>query len=597
MGDSIIARWQQKLRSPAFLRAAAPYAIIAVLAVLFMLPVLLRLYNTGTGDWDQHCFFDEVPRKTILEYGQFPFWNPYASGGRPALGNPQYNFYRPTFLLALAFGCVVGLKIDLLILYFVGMLGMFLLMRYYKASTLPALLSSAMFGMTSYFALRLVEGHTTFWSIMFIPYAFLFLLKSFKQHWYVVPAGIAYGLTLIYGGVAYATVPFGIFLGVYAIVLAFQQRNIQPIIRTCTVGLLAILLTAFFTIPTLYQAYEHPRIADTRKHFLPLSGLIDALLNHDPRITALHFDGQDGRWHEYALFIGIIPLVLFFVGIALFWKKELAILIAGFVMLIFGLGNVTENAPWNWLHALPAFHGFQLPYRFNIFFIFAAAIFAGLAATFLLKRWNSKHYVRAALICLLILGIADIFFVGYRMHATSFPIPAPAVIPEPEFRQFTDLHKNRTGAYSSMHYNLLSNRGTLNPFDPLPHSSFAAGFNEPDYRGELYLEGNGTASYALWTPNKLVVHVSVPAQTQLIINQNYDEGWRVLDGRPAQNVRGLLATTVTPSDKEITFRYRTPYWLLGWAVFLATCAGLFAMRRFRPGRGAASRQGKRNAGL
>lgn len=596
MGEQFIARWQQKLRSPAFLRAAAPYVIIAVLAVLFMLPVLLRLHNTGTGDWDQHCFFDEVPRKTILEYGQFPSWNPYASGGRPALGNPQYDFYRPTFLFTLAFGCVVGLKLDLLVLYFVGMLGMFLLLRHYKASTLPALLSAAMFGMTSYFALRLVEGHTTFWSIMFIPYAFLFLLKSFKQAWYVVPAGIAYGLTLIYGGVAYATVPFGIFLGAYAIVLAFQQRSIQPIVRTCTVGLLAVLLTAFFTLPMLYQAYEHPRIAKTDLQFISFSGLAEALLSRDPRILGLHFEGQDGRWVEFALYTGIIPLLLSFIGIALYWRTDAALLIASIVMLAFGVGHVSTYAPWSLLHATSLFQGFQLPYRFNIFVLFACAILAGKTAHALLVRWKKNATIRAAIICLLLLGIADIFFVGYRMHDTAFPLPPPAAMHTLDFQQMFDTNKSRSGSYSSMYYNLLSNRGTLNPFDPLPHSNFATGFNQPGYRGEIYLEGNGTASYSFWSPNKLVVHVDVPAQTQLIINQNYDQGWRVLDGRQVQNVRGLLAATVTPSDTEITFQYRTPYWLHGWIVFLVTCAGLAALY-FTQRRGAGARQGKRSAGL
>ena len=98
------------------LREAAVVALVCALASLAFGWQLFGLWDRwGSRDWDQHLFFHEAPRKTIVEYGQIPLWNPYYCGGTILLGNPQSRCLAPTFPLVLAAGTVAGIKLDLLL--------------------------------------------------------------------------------------------------------------------------------------------------------------------------------------------------------------------------------------------------------------------------------------------------------------------------------------------------------------------------------------------------------------------------------------------------------------------------------------------------
>src|SRR3990172_6306031 len=113
------------------IQQVSPFLILFVISAVFTFPIFKSLHNTGKSDWDQHCFLDEIPRKTILDFGQLPLWNPYGGGGRPLLAHPVVGFLRPTFLFTLFFGCVAGLKIEVFFMVFIGMVGMLLLSRQY----------------------------------------------------------------------------------------------------------------------------------------------------------------------------------------------------------------------------------------------------------------------------------------------------------------------------------------------------------------------------------------------------------------------------------------------------------------------------------
>ena len=64
----------------------------------------------------------------------------------------------------------------------------------------------------------------------------------------------------------------------------------------------------------------------------------------------------------------------------------------------------------------------------------------------------------------------------------------------------------------------------------MPNSK-ARGYNQPDYLGEEYLLGQGSVRLSHWTPNKLSFEVESAAPSTMIVNQNYDPGWRVIEGK------------------------------------------------------------------
>src|SRR3990167_557210 len=103
--------------------------IFIILSLIILYPIFKNITYLGTGDWDQHFFYNAVPRKTILSFYQIPLWNPYYCGGNVLLAHPESVWLNPFFIFVLIFGEVIGLKIELFLHLILGMFGVFLLSK------------------------------------------------------------------------------------------------------------------------------------------------------------------------------------------------------------------------------------------------------------------------------------------------------------------------------------------------------------------------------------------------------------------------------------------------------------------------------------
>ena len=158
-----------------------PLVIFFIISIIYAFPVIRNISYLGQMDWDQFTFWNAVPRETILRYGQFPLWNPYANGGNVLLAHPDSPFLSPFYIFVLIFGPVIGLKLQIIVHVFIGLYGMFLLARHMKISTRSSYLSSFIYMMSSMYALRLSEGQTEWFALAFVPWTFLYYLQSLSQ--------------------------------------------------------------------------------------------------------------------------------------------------------------------------------------------------------------------------------------------------------------------------------------------------------------------------------------------------------------------------------------------------------------------------------
>jgi uncharacterized membrane protein YfhO len=100
------------------------------------------------------------------------------------------------------------------------------------------------------------------------------------------------------------------------------------------------------------------------------------------------------------------------------------------------------------------------------------------------------------------------------------------------------------------------------------------GYNQKNYSGEYYLVGPGQVTEIEWTPNQLSYRVSAAAETELVVNQNYYPGWRVVRGVGHPESRdGLLAVRLPAGSQDITLSFRPEH--LAVAVTL-TLVGLIS---------------------
>ncbi len=65
----------------------------------------------GFGDWDFVLDKFEAVRRTILVWGQFPWWNPWCRGGFPLAAEPQIGAVSIATPLVLALGTGIGLRV------------------------------------------------------------------------------------------------------------------------------------------------------------------------------------------------------------------------------------------------------------------------------------------------------------------------------------------------------------------------------------------------------------------------------------------------------------------------------------------------------
>ena len=117
------------------------------------------------------------------------------------------------------------------------------------------------------------------------------------------------------------------------------------------------------------------------------------------------------------------------------------------------------------------------------------------------------------------------------------------------------------------------NKGTVNAYEYLPVSRNAIAADAHAYRGEVYLQNErGRAAYTRWSPNRLTVEVEVWQPDLLVVNQNYDPGWKVTGAASdaVESVGGLLGVRVIPTDKEVEIYYLPNSFLLGCTVTAAT---------------------------
>lgn len=556
--------------------------MLLCLALAFVLPLLSHPTRTGISDWDLFCFWDELPRSTLAHYGQFPLWNAYANGGRPYFANPTTGFLRPTSIFPLLFGCVIGLKIEVLVMIFIGMLGMFFLMKQYKATTPAGIFAAALFGLSGYFALRIAEGHLPVLQFLWFPYIFLFLLKSFSDKKYLFVSSIFLSFMIFGGGIAYAVLPAFAFLVSYCVFLSMQKKSMLPVLHVALIIALALCISAVKLAPMLEYVHTHPRLTNTDDELMPISGLYHSLMDSTQTFRSDKYSWQKYWWHEYGSYVGIIPVVLFLFGVFSFWKKQASLIATGFLMLFFAMGAFAPWAPWTLVHLLPGYSSTRIPSRYIILFVFVLAIMAGASIKPLLERVKQLQFRKIFTIILVLLVCADLILYGHQSLKLATPyLPQQNIAWSDDFHhtnntfwnvQFADpaLKKEPIWMYSSMYWNLLANEGRLDAYDSIPHTAFAKAREDPTYQGEAYIEGNGTARLDYWSPNELTIVVDIQSQARLIINQNFDSGWKTADQRTVENHNGLLSAIVHPEDHTVRFIYSPNAFWIGAGITLLT---------------------------
>lgn len=581
-----------------FRRLGAALAILVAIAIsaAYCAP-LFENSNWGVQDWDQHLFYHQVPRDTVVEYHELPLWNPYACGGLPMLGNPQSRFMSPFFLLHLVFGVALGLRLEIVGHLALGLVGMYLLARRCGAEVIPAVLAGAVFAFSTYFVVNLAVGMTVFLPVAYLPLLALFVsrgLESSANLW--VSAAL---LALILGDGGHYVIPIALtFVGVFTLVRGREMPLRQGLLNMGKLVALFTALAAVKLFPALELMSKNSRRIDDYSGY-SLESLAFALFARDQSIDGIRTQqSAPGFLHgisyavdENGVYIGFLAAALFLVGIVArgrqLWRWVAVLLV--FLWLSFG-DRVTPSL-WAVLHAVPPYSSMRVATRFRMIWIIQVSLFAGLGLQHLVMRVSRDARVRAAVaVPVVLLIIVDLFSVGEPLWRQAFPIPPLAIGPKEEFRQTTSFvaydasgpttELRAHNAWSGYMPAYLRNLGTINCYEPLPVRRAATPSDSPEYRGEAYITGTtGDAKVLRRTPNTLLVEATLADNGMLVINQNFARGWRSSEGT-VDREKGLLVVKLGPGAHTVSLRYTPTSFLLGLGLSLATIAiGLTKFRR------------------
>lgn len=602
--------------------AVAAVCVAAFAAFLFLQPIFSDIRNWGLYDWDQHFFYHGSPRISLLTFHEMPLWTPYYCGGNMLLANPQSGFLSPFFALVLLLGPVTGLKIEALIYLAIGLLGMFLLARKLGCSRLAAVFASVTFLFSSWYAARVVVGHTTFFPFGLMPFAFLFYLNSASREptatlasrarW-AAAAALSVGVMFLSGGIYpfYATVILFLF---YSFLDSASAKKISPLAIAVTILVFAALVASAKLIPVVDFTASVSAEKDTQ---LTSAGIVfKSLVSRNQLIP--ENDLQTGRdkvpegrqkdegtlagklpwgWHEYSAYIGIIPLLLALLA-GINYRKNWKLILSALFFLALALGNYLPIGPWQFIRELPFFGGLHGPSRFIIVFVFFVALLAAKALSSL-KISDSKRIQTGCAAVLFIIVAADLLLVSRPMLSTAFPIASLEIkstnLGNPEFIQMLS-----SAPDLAQYPNLLQGIGTLNCYERLHLKTralpqFVDGIPYRGFIGNAYIaETNESLNFTHFSPQKISLRLpELSSESTLVINQNYYKGWSVrlskggdVEGegeKAAISHKGLLAAKIVQADsgKEVTFQFKSAAFILGAIISLMAIVAA-AMIFFKP---------------
>jgi hypothetical protein len=587
-------------------------SLVSLAAVLALQPVLANWTTWGSHDWDQITAYRYVMIKSFREFGQFPLWNPFTCGGHSAWANVQEvsNLVSPFMPLYLLLDLRHALRLELLGTVVIGIWGTWLMAAQYTRSAALCGLVCVCFVLNGRWAMQVATGHDWHWYYALTPWLFLFFDRALRAEdakrrlSSLVLGGLVVAL-LVYTCAIYPLPQSLTLLGIYALALSAYARfsaGPRPEARTWTqplriliaITLIGVGLAGPKLLPALELMARFPRAVESTE-FVELRTLVVALTAWGQSPNAASAPIPQWGWHEYGIYVGWIPF-LAMLALAPYAAGDRArsLRVAALVALVLGLGAFHPYAPWTLLHKLPLYSSQHVPSRWLHPGVLLFAVIAVSVSERALSARKRRWPFEAGLLLLLGYVAFDVSYESGESLRGAFGYTMRQLPPPGEYFQVkevpAELQYDRRGYAPESMPAMLTNRGVID-CTMMPAQSVwgpkdangrvigigARGRDEPDYRGEVFTKsGRGALHITSWSPNAIEVSFTGAAPGDLLVlNQNWDPGWRVND-TPAENEADRVGFVLPSAQGSARFAF----WPrgLGWGIFLfmLTVAALFA---------------------
>jgi hypothetical protein len=122
-------------------------AILALIASLFFADVLIGTHNFYLRDLTRYYYPVKQIQRDIVLGGEFPYWNRHFGGGQPIAANPEHEVFYPLTWLILLPDYDLGYRLHILVHVYLGLFGMYALLRSMELRAATAFLGALAFGL------------------------------------------------------------------------------------------------------------------------------------------------------------------------------------------------------------------------------------------------------------------------------------------------------------------------------------------------------------------------------------------------------------------------------------------------------------------
>lgn len=572
-----------------------PAVLLIVASLVYCAPLFSNIDRWGRQDWDQFMFRYETPRVALLRDHVLPAWNPYANGGTVLLAHPDSPVLSPWYVIVLALGSPLGLRVQVVVFLALGALGMAALLARLGARTAGSITAGLVFMMSSHFALHITEGHLEWCVLGLMPWLALLVLRFEEGPRHMILAAVLLASVLTFGAV-YIPAVYLPFFSLWVLFAALRARQWRPLLQWTGVVLVATLLSSVKLLPMMAFTSDWPRDAKIDQRTparLVVAALIDPRqaflyqVQRDRELEDGHFArtipreqavravgyletlGANEGFQEYGCYIGLVGIVLALLGGIRTYRQLWPLYAAGAVAGVVVLGASSPVDLWSAMRRLPLYHQLQVPSRFlaALVFVFSVAAAFGMTAVADALRGSRQKWLSISETVLVAVLYAELVTMGWSLFRDVFVIPPARLETHADFaHRFSLRSRYPVAMQSTMYGYLLSNSGSLDAYENL--EVVQGKVLPPDdwqYRGEAYMEqARGTATILAWTMSKVTVRVGPNEPDRVILNQNFYRGWRarrwdasgaidVIDAERSDG--GLIAVPVERGHTQIEVFY------------------------------------------
>jgi hypothetical protein len=536
----------------------APLAIGA-LAV----PFLGYRANIGAGDWDVDLQWYEAIRRTIREWCQFPWWNPWCRGGFPLAANPQVGAVGIATPLVLVMGTSVGLRVATLASVLIATEGARRVARLWLREPMAAAVAGLIYGINGAALVQVVAGYHMAMSYLFFPWMLYYTTRLDRRPADGAWLG-AWAALDVLNGISYCSVYAPLICGVVWLRAARARggtARLRLLAHTALAAGVALALSGWRLATTVFVFRDFPRHLRSIWDETPWTILRNLLTRPSSSIAT-----EEGVYYwDASCYIGPVVLVLAAASLTWGWRwwHTLAAVCGGLAV-----GSVWWYHPSYWLADLPLFSSMHMVGRWRIMALFGV----GLAAADVLARWRlGASRGRRRLAAVLAVAIAaDFVVLGFQILPYVYRLaPDESRFPGPRVQDVIQVGDGMKFPATSRGYGVIHMPEPLLGYDQRAETA-RLWRGHRDYIGESWTDA-GPVRPEFWSPNRIVFRVA-PGQA-VYLNQNPGSWW-LANGRPAFPGRRCAETREVfmaraDADGRLVLEIRPPGLGLGLGLHLA----------------------------